>query len=178
LPRRRQPPLQQQDRGQQQQQQQQDHQLGQQQRQQRRQQQQQHPAADRQRILNLLEEEFKLWKWGSYMTPAELRTAGMRDSLIRCGHCGKDGWEPDVRFIALKRGRELNDKPLPQSAVQLRCLDCFADMAAAVGMPKTADGAYDFCEGHIMPPMEVAMVLQGIPMAQRGSSDGFKQHYY
>lgn len=83
-----------------------------------------------------------------------------------------------MRFIALKRGRELSDKPLPQSAVQLRCLDCFADMAAAMGMPKTADGAYEFCEGHIMPPMEVAMVLQGMSMAERGSSDGIKKQNF
>jgi hypothetical protein len=29
-------------------------------------------------------------------------------------------------------------------------------------MASTAHGAYEFCEGHIMPPMGVAMVLQGI----------------
>lgn len=40
-----------------------------------------------------------------------------------------------------------------------------------------AGWAYEVCEGHIMPPMEAAMVLQGMPRATRGSSDGFKQQY-
>jgi hypothetical protein len=44
-----------------------------------------------------------------------------------------------------------------------------AVVAVAVGMALTVDGAYEFCEGHIMPPMEVAMVLQGMPMAERGN---------
>lgn len=140
-------------------------------------QQQQPPSANRQRILELLESEFKLWKLGSTINPKNLRKAGMAEPLIKCGSCGKQGEDELERFITLKHHQELSPVPLPHSVIKLRCLDCFAAMAEAAQMPLSAEGAEQFCDVHMMGPPEVCHVLLGHPRAHWGSGGTKGQMY-
>lgn len=179
----------------------------------------------RQRVKQLLKQEFELWECGSTLTPDTLRRANMPERLICCGQCGKAGVKPAAaggggggaarrqpapagqsssgdagsggskpsskaqlrqqqrqqqhqeeedddgdrisEFIALKRTHAPSPIPLPASAelVQLRCLDCFAAMAVAVGMKLSAQGAEDFCDTFMMGPLQVCSILQGLPTA-------------
>jgi hypothetical protein len=99
--------------------------------------------------VGLLEEEFKLWKFGSTISAASLQRAGMRQRFIRCGKCERQPPQTD-RFVALKRGVQLRPTPVPQTALQLLCLDCFAALAQDVRMPLMAAGAEKFCDTYMM----------------------------
>lgn len=129
-------------------------------RQQKPQQQRQQPSASRQRILQLLKDELNLWETGATIDTRNLKKAGLKQHMIRCGACRKGG-EDVPEYVALKRDAHFGPTPVAHEAVQLRCLDCFAALAERAGMPLTAEGAEDFCSVHMMGAMETCWTLMG-----------------
>ena len=94
------------------------------------QQQQQQQQGAKAQMLGLLEGEFALWQTGATLTATNLRQAGMREQHIRCCACGRAGEQPG-RYVALKRTALLSSRPLPDSALHLLCVDCYAEAAVA-----------------------------------------------
>lgn len=119
------------------------------------QQQQQQPSARRQRILQLLKDEFELWETGATIDTRNLKKAGLKQHMIRCG-------EDVPEYVALKRDAHFRPTPAAHEAVQLRCLDCFAALAERAGMPLTAEGAEEFCGEYMMGAMETCWTLMGM----------------
>lgn len=122
-------------------------------------------------MLRLLEVEFSQWQTGACLTPANLRRGGMRERHIRCCQCARDGQQVE-RYVALKRTLPLSATPLPDSALRLLCLDCYAETALALGLPLTEDAVEEWAEFTMMGALEACMQLLGTACAQWGGSMG------
>lgn len=118
-------------------------------------------------MLRLLEGEFALWHTAPCLRPADLRSAGMQPRHQRCCACSA-GADAVERFVALKRTAPLQVAPLPDAALRLLCLDCFAEAALATGTPLTAAGVEKFVEGTMMGGVEACFQLTGGARMQWG----------
>ena len=122
-------------------------------------------------MLRLLEAEFSQWHTAPCLTATNLRDAGMQQQHIRCCECERGGQQAG-RYIALKRTAPLRATPLPESALRLLCLDCYAAFAVAAGLPLTDDAVEGFVEETMMGGVEAWMQLTGALRMQWGGQSG------
>lgn len=130
------------------------------------------PASPRRaQVLRLLEAEFSQWHTAPCLTPANLRDAGMQPPHIRCCQCGRGGQQVE-RYVALKRTGPLRATPLPDTALRLLCLDCYAESAVTAGLPLTEEAVEDWVEATMMGGMEACSQLMGAPRMGWGGVHG------
>lgn len=122
-------------------------------------------------MLRLLEVEFSKWHTGACLTATNLQQAGMQQHHIRCCECALGGQQVE-RYVALKRTGPLHPAPLPDSALRLLCLDCYAESAMAAGLPLTDDAVEEFVDATMMGGMEACWQLTGAPRMQWGGQFG------
>lgn len=115
-------------------------------------------------MLGLLEAELRLWQTGACIKPANLRRAGMQERHIRCCGCGRSGQAVE-QYVALQRTAPLRATPLPDAALRLMCMDCYAESDVAAGVAPTADAVEDYCEDSMMGALEACAQLLGLPRA-------------
>lgn len=95
----------------------------------------------------------------------------MREVHIRCCACGRAG-DQAGHYVALKRTAPLRAAPLPDSALRLACLDCYAEAAVVAGVPRTADAVEQFVEESMMGAVEACSQLLGFPRMNWGGQHG------